>query len=108
MKVILSAPFMQEMIRTASLMYDHGWDERNGGNISLMLDESEIREYLDPESVLRTIPTGFTAPELNGKCFLVTVQSKEKLYFCKRNEKKTYMTNLNAYYYFYFYFANTL
>lgn len=36
------------------------------------------------------------------------VQSKEKLYFCKRNEKKTYMTNLNAYYYFYFYFANTL
>ena len=76
MKAILSAPFMQEMIRTASLMYDHGWDERNGGNISLMLDESEIREYLDPESVLRTIPTGFTAPELNGKCFLVTGTGK--------------------------------
>ena len=76
MKEILDAPFMQEMIRTASLMYDHGWDERNGGNISLMLNESEIREYLDPERVLRTIPTGFTAPELNGKCFLVTGTGK--------------------------------
>ena len=72
MKNILTAPFMVEMIRTATNMYDHGWDERNGGNISLMLDNDEVREYLDPEHVLRTIPTGFTAPELDGKVFLVT------------------------------------
>lgn len=30
MKEILEAPWMAEMIRTATNMYDHGWDERNG------------------------------------------------------------------------------
>ena len=72
MKNILEAPFMVEMIRTTANMYDHGWDERNGGNISLMLEEKEVSEYLDLQNVLRTIPTGFTAPELEGKYFLVT------------------------------------
>ena len=72
MKDILTAPFMVEMIRTTTNMYDHGWDERNGGNISLMLDEKEVAEYLDMDTVLRTIPTGFTAPELDGKVFLVS------------------------------------
>ena len=42
MKNILEAPFMVEMIRTATNMYGHGWDERNGGNISLMLEEKEV------------------------------------------------------------------
>ena len=72
MKDILTAPFLTEMIRTATNMYHHGWDERNGGNISLMLDEKETAEYLDGRTPLRTIPTGFTAPELDGKAFLVT------------------------------------
>ena len=77
MKNILEAPFMVEMIRTATNMYAHGWDERNGGNISLMLDANEIKEYLDTENgVLRTISTGFTAPELDGKYFLVTGTGK--------------------------------
>ena len=76
MKDVLTAPFMVEMIRTATNMYAHGWDERNGGNISLMLEENEVREYLDPEKALRTIPTGFAAPELEGKYFLVTGTGK--------------------------------
>ena len=42
MKDVLTAPFMVEMIRTATNMYDHGWDERNGGNISLMLEEADV------------------------------------------------------------------
>ena len=76
MKDILNAPFLTEMIRTTTNMYAHGWDERNGGNISLLLDEAEAGEYLDLNHVLRTIPTGFTAPELNGKIFLVTGTGK--------------------------------
>ena len=36
MKDILTAPFMVEMIRTTTNMYNHGWDERNGGNICWM------------------------------------------------------------------------
>ena len=76
MKDILTAPFMVEMIRTATNMYVHGWDERNGGNISLLLDKAELAEYLDLNKVVRTIPTGFEVPELNGKYFLVTGTGK--------------------------------
>ena len=72
MKDILTAPFMVEMIRTASNMYAHGWDERNGGNISLLLGEDNLAEYLDTGRVLRTMPTGFEVPEFSGKFFLVT------------------------------------
>ncbi len=76
MKDILTAPFLVEMVRTTSNMYAHGWDERNGGNISLMLEESQAAEYLDVSGVLRTIPTGFSAPALEGKYFLVTGTGK--------------------------------
>ena len=76
MKDILIAPFMVEMIRTATNMYAHGWDERNGGNISLLLDEAEVTDYLDTIAVIRSIPTGFEAPELEGKYFLVTGTGK--------------------------------
>ena len=37
MKDILKETWMIEMIRTLTNMYDHGWDERNGGNVSIML-----------------------------------------------------------------------
>ncbi len=76
MKDILTAPFMVEMIRTTTNMYKHGWDERNGGNISLLLDEAEVKEYLDTGKVIRSIPTGFSAPELDGRYFLVTGTGK--------------------------------
>ncbi len=76
MKDILTAEFFVEMVRTATNMYNHGWDERNSGNISLLLDESEVAKYVDVNRVLRTLPTGFKAPELNGKYFLVTGTGK--------------------------------
>ena len=76
MKDILTAPFMVEMIRTATNMYAHGWDERNGGNVSLLLDKAELAEYLDLKKEARTIPTGFEVPELDGKYFLVTGTGK--------------------------------
>ncbi len=76
MKNILNAPFLIEMIRTTTNMYNHGWDERNGGNISMLLDEAEARKYLDFPAIVRTIPTGFKAPELDGRIFLVTGTGK--------------------------------
>ncbi len=76
MKDILNAPFLIEMIRTATNMYNHGWDERNGGNISMLLDDEEVRKYLTFPAIVRTIPTGFSAPELSGKLFLVTGTGK--------------------------------
>ena len=55
MKDLLTAPFLTEMIRTTTNMYAHGWDERNGGNISMLLDEAEVREYLVIPAIVRTI-----------------------------------------------------
>ena len=75
MKDILTAPWMVEMIRTTTNMYDHGWDERNGGNVSLLLEESQVKDYGD-DTVLREIPTGFSCLALDGKYFLVTGTGK--------------------------------
>ena len=76
MKNILEAPFLVEMVRTCTNMYQHGWDERNGGNISWLLDEAEVAQYLDVNAVIRDIPTGFEAPALEEKYFLVTGTGK--------------------------------
>ena len=82
MKNILEAPFLKEFVATASNMYRLGWDERNGGNISYLLKEEEVREYLDLNRVVRRIPfagvhpTSFDASPLAGKIFLVTGTGK--------------------------------
>lgn len=76
MKNILTAPFVREMSKTTANMYRLGWDERNGGNISYLLDEKTVAEYLDLDKVVRTIPTGFSVPELVGKIFIVTGTGK--------------------------------
>lgn len=76
MKDILNAPWLVEMVRTTTNMYHHGWDERNGGNISLLLDEEEVTKYVELTKVVRTIPTGFDAQPLIGKYFLVTGTGK--------------------------------
>ena len=39
MKDIFTAPFVEEMRKTTANMYRLGWDERNGGNISYLLDD---------------------------------------------------------------------
>ena len=57
-------------------MYRLGWDERNGGNISCLLSEKDVGEYLDLGHVLRTIPIGFEAKPLAGKYLLVTGTGK--------------------------------
>ena len=75
MKDILSAPFLKEFMRTTSNMYRLGYDERNGGNISMIIDEDEYRDYITGD-VIRTIPLNFTANELIGKTFLVTGTGK--------------------------------
>ena len=76
MKDIFQAPFVVEMEKITANMYRQGWDERNGGNISYMLEEEQVAEYLDLTKVIRTIPTGFDATELIGKIFIVTGTGK--------------------------------
>lgn len=88
MKNILESKYVQDMCSVTANMYRLGWDERNGGNISYMLND-DIYEYLDRNTVIRTIPTGFEAKKLIGKCFLVTGTGK---YF--KNVKEDPETNL--------------
>ncbi|MBP5428856.1 MAG: rhamnulose-1-phosphate aldolase [Clostridia bacterium] len=76
MKDVKSSPFLREMCKTVSNMYRLGWDERNGGNVSLLLDEAEVAPYLNLKKVIRTIPIGFDARELVGRIFLVTGTGK--------------------------------
>ena len=76
MKDILTAPFVVEMEKTTANMYRLGWDERNGGNISLRLDEETVAEYLDVTQVLRTIPLGFDAAAIAGQYYIVTGTGK--------------------------------
>lgn len=76
MRNILKAPFMTEMRNITANMYRLGWDERNGGNISLMLDDNVVNEYFGLHSVIRTIPIGFDAKDLVGKIFMVTGTGK--------------------------------
>ena len=89
MKDIFTAPLVEEMKKTTANMYRLGWDERNGGNISYMLDPQTVGEYLDLSHVIRTIPTGFEAKPLIGKIFIVTGTGK---YF--RNVEKDPERNL--------------
>lgn len=76
MKHILNAPFVEEMIQTTANMYRLGWDERNGGNISYMLEEDCVEEYLEINHIIRSIPVGFDAKPLAGRLFLVTGTGK--------------------------------
>ena len=82
MKNIFEAKFLKEFCDTAANMYRLGWDERNGGNISYLIPEEEIAEYLDVNHVIRTLPfmgwneAEFDANPLEGKIFLVTGTGK--------------------------------
>ncbi len=75
-KDIMDAVFIKEMAKTTSNLYRLGWDERNGGNITYLLDEKEVVEYLDVKQIIRTIPMDFDGKKLAGKYFLVTGSGK--------------------------------
>ena len=76
MKDIKEAKFLKEYCKTISNMYRLGWDERNGGNLSYLLNEDEIKDYLDLTKSIRVIEFGFDAKYLAGKYFLVTGTGK--------------------------------
>ena len=88
---VKTAPFVQEMMDITYTMWNLGWDERNGGNISCILAEEEILPYLDPREVLRTIELDFKVDELAGRYFIVTGSGK---YF--KNVKSDPETNLGV------------
>ena len=45
MQTIIDARFVRGMIKATSDARLKGWDERNGGNLTLRLDEADIEPY---------------------------------------------------------------
>lgn len=75
-KNILESKFVKEMIEVTTNLYNHGWDERNGGNVSYLLTEADVTPYLDISQVIRNIPIPFDGTELKGAYFIVTGSGK--------------------------------
>ncbi|MEK4993337.1 rhamnulose-1-phosphate aldolase [Paenibacillus sp. FSL H7-0918] len=70
------APFIQEMSEITRHMWELGWDELNGGNVSYLLDENEVAKYINVLEPFRTIKLTFPVKELAGKYFIVTGSGK--------------------------------
>ena len=86
----VESKFVKELCVVASIMYRNGWDERNGGNISIMIDRDDVREYIPVEKKIRSLKLNFVADEkVRNKFFLVTGTGK---YF--RNFEKDPESNL--------------
>lgn len=65
-----------DFCKTASNLYRLGWDERNGGNMSMLLDEDDLAGYVKTDDCKRRLDLGLSVPELAGKIFLVTGTGK--------------------------------
>lgn len=76
MRNIFEAPFIKDITDTTANMYRLGWNERNGGNISMILEEKEIEDYLDINRVIRELPLSVAFPKLAGKYFAITGTGK--------------------------------
>ncbi|WP_058910764.1 rhamnulose-1-phosphate aldolase [Entomohabitans teleogrylli] len=77
MQNIISAWFVQGMIKATSDAWLKGWDERNGGNLTLRLDEADIAPYSgDFHAAPRYIPLSQPMPVLANTPFIVTGSGK--------------------------------
>jgi rhamnulose-1-phosphate aldolase len=73
-KTIYDCPRFNDYLNIIDNMYRLGWDERNGGNVSLLLDSKDVDTYLEGgKKVIRDIPLPLTAdPILKGRVFIFT------------------------------------
>lgn len=68
--------FIGAMVKAISDMWLKGWDERNGGNVSLRLSAEDIAPFRDAMKEDRVVAIGELVPELAGQYFLVTGSGK--------------------------------
>jgi rhamnulose-1-phosphate aldolase len=68
--------FIQAMVKATSDMWLKGWDERNGGNVSLRLTADDVAPYRHLLIEDRTVAIDETVAELAGQFFLVTGSGK--------------------------------
>lgn len=63
---------IQDAVDILSLLYGHGWDERNGGNLSMILDERDVLSVKNPIAFERMIEMSFDMTPLIGKYLMIT------------------------------------
>lgn len=68
--------YVQKVCEITQASYQEGWDERNGGNVSLRLTAEDVASFDDVAVVKRTIDLGFDASALVGSYFLVTATGR--------------------------------
>lgn len=73
---IVKTDFMLEFGRLTDQLYANGWHERNSGNISVLMDEEDLKKYIDVNKVQRTLDLEMKVDSLKGKYFLVTGSGK--------------------------------
>lgn len=73
---INEAPFIKEMCDITLKLWEKGWAERNGGNISYLLKEEEVAPYLDTQQVISEVALPMPFPELKNKIFMVSGSGK--------------------------------
>ncbi|MDR2869429.1 MAG: rhamnulose-1-phosphate aldolase [Deferribacteraceae bacterium] len=74
---ILNCKFIQGFMRMCQDGFEQGWHERNGGNLSYRMADSEVAEvspYLSKDAPM--MPIGVAVPELRSEYFLVTGSGK--------------------------------
>ncbi len=74
---IKEAKFMEGFIRMTADAFKKGWHERNGGNLTYRVPETEVEAVQDSlQEVKEWLPIGNTVPGLAGEYFLVTGSGK--------------------------------
>jgi len=68
--------FVTAMVKATSDMWLKGWDERNGGNVSLRLMPDDVAPYLAIWPANRDAPISDPLPELAGQYYIVTGTGK--------------------------------
>lgn len=72
MERILECPSIGQYLSIIDNMYRLGWDERNGGNVSMLLSPEEVETYV-PKETIREIPLPIVADEIvRRRTFAIT------------------------------------
>lgn len=72
MSYFIDSKHVKKICSITNASYQHGWDERNGGNVSLRLTSKNLEEFSDVSEVQGVVKLGFNAEKLAGQYFLVT------------------------------------
>ena len=68
--------YINETTEILDLLYKHGWDERNGGNLSLILSKEEVSYMGISDNIKRVFAYDFDLSSLIGSYILITGTGK--------------------------------